>query len=98
MQKVRNEIYTITESGNLVLGENLASVTFFNAGVGGQNVIINNGLTLNTQLDFLGGAANNPFSFTMPMNSNEVDVTNYQVRFTTGVGLLYAIVKYYVNE
>lgn len=95
--KVRNEIYTITESGNLVLS-NPASITFFNAGVGGQNVVINNALTLSTQLDFLGGAAVNPYTFTMPMNSDEIDVTNYQVKFVTGAGLLYVIAKYYVNE
>jgi hypothetical protein len=34
----------------------------------------------------------------MPMNSRELDLTDYQIRFNNNVGRLIVIIKYFVNE
>ena len=91
---VEYNIYSITQT--LVL-DNPAEVIFINAGGLTDQVIINNNFTLDSVIATNSGSATNPSIFTMKMNPNEIDITDYHIRFT-GVAVnpkLNVIVKYY---
>ena len=76
-----------------------AQVTFQAFGLAlGQKVIINNSYTLISRLeslDLLSGIYNS--ELILNNNLNEIDVTNYQIRFTGTSILLVVIIKYYEN-
>lgn len=91
---VEYNVYSTTQT--LVL-DSPAEVIFINSGGKTDQVIINNNFTLDSVLATNSGSAINPSIFTMKMNPNEVDITDYHIKFT-GVPVdpkLYVIVKYY---
>jgi hypothetical protein len=85
MQKIRFETKVIEENQTLVL-DKPAGVQFINQGAAGQLVTINQSIVLSPVIDFQAGAPFNPYSLNMPMNSRELDLTDYQIRFNNNVG------------
>jgi len=94
-KKTRVEYLSYSTNQTIVL-EEPAEVIFINTGAVGDRVVINNNLILSSTLATNSGVAQFPSTFTIKNNANEVDTTNYTIRF---VGLtdprLYVIVKYY---
>lgn len=94
--KTRIEYNSYNTNQTLVL-DNPAEVIFINAGATGDRVVINNNLILSSTLATNNGTAQFPSRLEVKMNSNEVDSTNYVIRFVgTADPRLYVIVKYYV--
>jgi len=94
--RVYYEFRTIQTDQVLVL-DKPAQITFQTlGGLLAGSVVINNFYVLNTKQDSAdpGGPGNN-FELILNNNVNEIDVTNYQIRFTgTGITLV-VIIKYY---
>jgi hypothetical protein len=91
---VEYNIYSTTQT--LVL-DNPAEVIFMNIGGLTDQVVINNNFTLDSIIATNTGSATNPSIFTIKMNPNEIDITDYHVKFT-GTPVrprLNVIVKYY---
>jgi len=96
--KTRTEFYFFNRNQTIVL-EEPAEVIFINCSALPDRVIINNNLTLDTTLATNSGVAQFPSSFTIKHNPNEIDVTNYTIRFvSTTDPRLIVICKYYVND
>ena len=96
--KTRTEFYFFNRNQTIVLDEP-AEVTFINVGALPDRVVINNNLVLDTTLSTNGGTAQFPNTFTIKHNPNEVDITNYTIRFVATVDpRLFVICKYYVEE
>lgn len=94
----RTEFFTYDTAQTLVI-DDAGEITFINNGGLNSNVIINNVLTLSSILTAGSIPVNNPTSFNVKMNSGEVDLTNYTIRFTgvTARSLL-VIVKTYLKQ
>lgn len=87
-------IYSTTQT--LVL-DSPAEIIFINIGGLADQVIINNVFTLDSTIATNSGVATNPSYYTMRMNPNEIDISDYHIRFV-GRGerpRLMVIVKYY---
>lgn len=91
--KVLYEFRTIETNQVLVL-EQPAQITFQLQGAPGQAVIINENYTLLTRSESLQAPFKSPFELTLNNNVNELDVTNYNIRFV-GFPTLILIIKYY---
>ena len=94
----RTEFYTFDTAQTLVI-DDAGEITFINNGGLNSNVIINNVLTLSSILTASSIPVSFPSSFNVKMNSGEVDLTNYTIRFTgvTARSLL-VIVKTYLKQ
>jgi hypothetical protein len=67
-----------------------------NCGAVGDKVVINNNLTLDSHATITSIGGLYPYTLNVNMNSNEIDTTNYTIRFVgTDDPRLYVIVKYY---
>jgi len=94
-------IYTRIEYNNYstnqtIVLEEPAEVTFINCGAAGDEIIINNNLRLSPLISTNAGTAQFPSRINVNMNSNEIDSTNYIIRFLGATDpRLYVIVKYY---
>lgn len=96
--KTRTEFFFFNRNQTIVL-EEPAEVIFINCGAGGDRLTINNNLTLDSTLSTNNGTAQFPNTYTIKRNPNEVDITNYIVRFVTTIDpRLIVIAKYYVEE
>jgi len=96
--KTKTEFYFFNRNQTLVLSEP-AEIIFINCGALPDRVIINNNLILDTTLSTNGGGAQFPSTFTIKHNPNEIDVTDYTIRFVaTTDPRLFVICKYYVND
>lgn len=93
----RIEYLSFSTNQNLVL-DDPAEVTFINCGALGDQVVLNNNLTLDSHkaaTEVTGSKY--PYTLNVKMNSNEIDKTNYVIRFIGNTDpRLYVIVKYYV--
>lgn len=97
--KVYYEFRQISTDQVLVL-DKPAQVTFqLWGGLGANTCIINNAYILVTRLDSLDilGGAKYDWQLVLNNNENEIDVTNYQIRFTGPGTILMVIIKYYEN-
>lgn len=94
----RTEFFTYDTPQTLVI-DDAGEITFINNGGLNSNVIINNALTLSSIITAGSIPVNFPTSFNVKMNSGEIDLTNYTIRFT-GVGnpSLLVIVKTYLKQ
>jgi hypothetical protein len=94
----RTEFFTFDTAQTLVI-DDAGEITFINNGGLNSNVIINNVLTLSSILTASSIPVSFPSSFNVKMNSGEVDLTNYTIRFTgvTARSLL-VIVKTYLKQ
>lgn len=91
---VRWEFYEFNQSRVLVL-EQPAEVIFQNLStIVGNEITINNQITLQTLKDNLSGIATKPWELALKNNDCEIDETRYQINLTDGV--LRVIVKYFV--
>lgn len=96
--KTRTEFYFFNRNQTIVL-EEPAEVTFINVGASGDRIVINNNLILDSHQTATSTGSQFPSTFTIKHNPNEVDVTNYTIRFITTIDpRLYVICKYYVEE
>ena len=95
--KTRIEYFSYSTNQTIVL-EEPAEIIFINTGAVADRVVINNNLILSSTLATNNGTAQFPSSLTIKMNPNEIDTTNYIIRFVgTTDPRLYVIVKYYVD-
>jgi len=94
--RVYYEFRTISTDQNIII-DKPASITFQCFGVAGLGLraIINNNYALVPRGDSIT-PGNFPFELTLNNNLNEVDVSNYYVRFT-GAVTLRLIIKYFEN-
>ena len=94
--KVYYEFRQITTDQNIII-DKPASITFqlFGAAGLGFRAIINGTYPLVTRGDSIT-PGNFPFELTLNNNENEVDVSNYYVRFS-GTPTLNLIIKYFEN-
>jgi hypothetical protein len=96
-RKTRVEYLSFSTNQTLVL-EEPAQVIFMNTGAASDRVVINNNLILSSIAATNGGTAQFPSTFTIKNNANEVDTTNYTIRFVgTADPRLYVMIKYYVK-
>jgi len=95
--RVYYEFRTVNQDGNIII-DKPASITFqLFAGAGlGYRVNINGAFFLIPRADSLNAPYLLPWELTLNNNENEVDVTNYYVRFT-GTPTLLLIIKYFEN-
>lgn len=97
-KKTRVEYFSYSTNQTIVL-EEPAEVIFINTGAVADRVVINNNLILSSTLATNSGVAQFPSTFTIKNNINEVDTTNYTIRFIGATDpRLYVIVKYYVKN
>ena len=97
MQKIEWKYFVYDTDQTLVLS-NPAEVRFINVGSGGNIVTINQVFKLQPLETFLAGTSVYPYEFNLKTNQNEIDVTQYQIKFTGGgVARLYVLIKYYVK-
>jgi len=95
--KVYYEFRTITTDQTIVL-DRPAQVTFQLIGGLGESCVINNIYLLITRKDSVDGGKKLPWELILNNNENEIDITNYQVRFLITAGsYLNVIIKYYEN-
>ena len=97
--KVYYEFRQISTDQVLVL-DKPAQVTFQLWGPLGSNTcIINNAYILVNRLDSLDilGGGKYDWQVVLNNNQNEIDVTNYQIRFNGTGNILMVIIKYYEN-
>lgn len=96
--KTRTEFYFFNRNQTIVL-EEPAEVIFINVGSAGDRIVINNNFTMDSTQSTNAGTAQFPNIYTIKRNPNEVDVTNYTIKFITTIDpRLYVICKYYVEE
>lgn len=96
--KTRTEFFFFNRNQTIVL-EEPAEVIFINCGATGDRLTINNNLTLDSHATTTSVGSQFPNTYTIKRNPNEIDVTNYTVRFiTTSDPRLIVIAKYYVND
>jgi len=97
--KVYYEFRQINTDQVLIL-DKPAQVTFqaFGSG-GGSVVIINNSYQLVSRIDSLDPLLFGKYNWELVLNNNlnEIDVTNYQIRFNGSAIILFVIIKYYEN-
>lgn len=93
-QEVIYEFKVFTEPATLVLN-NPAEITFINQGLGGGICIINNVIRLNNSNNVINGIADYYDRITLRPNINEIDTTDYNIRWQGAVGQLVVICKYY---
>jgi hypothetical protein len=91
--RILYEFRTINTNQVLVL-DKPAQITFQLIGVAGQGVIINENYTLLTRTESLQAPFKSPWELTLYNNVNELDVTNYNLRFI-GTPTLTIIIKYF---
>jgi hypothetical protein len=91
--RILYEFRTINTNQTLVL-DRPAQITFICIGVAGQGVVINNNFNLITRTESLQAPFKAPFELTLNNNDNEIDVTNYLIRFI-GTPSLQLIIKYF---
>jgi len=94
--KVYYEFRTINTDQNIII-DKPASITFQCIGAAGLGfrAVINNNYALVPRGDSIT-PGNFPYELILNNNVNEVDVSNYYVRFT-GTPVLVLIIKYYEN-
>jgi hypothetical protein len=96
--KTRTEFYFFNRNQTIVLDEP-AEIIFINVGAVGDRIVINNNLTLDSHQTATSVGSQFPSTYTIRHNPNEIDVTNYTIRFTTLIDpRLFVICKYYVND
>ena len=96
--KTRTEFFFFNRNQTIVL-EEPAEIIFINCGAVGDRLTINNNLTLDSLQTTTSVGSQFPNTFTIKHNPNEIDVTNYIVRFVTTIDpRLIVIAKYYVND
>lgn len=96
--KTRTEFFFFNRNQTIVL-ENPSEVIFMNCGSVGDRLTINNNLILDSHQTATSVGSQFPYMYTIKHNPNEVDVTNYIVRFNTTIDpRLIVIAKYYVEE
>tara|TARA_R110000868_G_C10601522_1_gene740538 strand:+ start:126 stop:431 length:306 start_codon:yes stop_codon:yes gene_type:complete len=91
--KVLYEFRIINTDQVLVL-DKPAQITFQLIGVAGQGVVINNTYNLLTRTESLQVPFKAPWELVLENNVNEIDITNYVIRFI-GTPALYLIIKYF---
>ena len=97
MQKVEYKFFVYDTDQTLVLS-NPAEIRFINTGTGGNIAVINQVFKLQTLTEFIAGTSVYPYEFNLKINQNEIDVTQYQIKFQGGgVPRLYVLIKYYVK-
>ena len=98
MEKTRiyYEFRTINTNQTLVL-ENPAQVTFQCTGAPTNGVVINNIYRLETRIDAQSISFNSPWELVLNNNLNEIDVTQYTIRFI-GTCNLDIIIKYFEQK
>lgn len=94
--KVYYEFRSFDRDTTLIL-DKPASVTFQVAGLGADDIIINNTYILRSRGDSLNGTFKYPWELTLNNNENETDITNYTIRFTALGYVLQVIIKYFEN-
>ena len=92
-QEVIYEFKEYTENCTLVLN-NPAEITFINQQVGGGLVIINNTIRLAPSNTVVQGIADYYDRITLKPNLDEIDTTDYNIKFTAPSRLIF-ICKYY---
>lgn len=91
--RVLYEFRTIQTNQVLVL-DKPAQITFLCTGIVGQGVIINENYNLITRTESLQVPFKTPFELTLNNNVDELDVTNYNIRFI-GTPTLTLTIKYF---
>ena len=91
--RILYEFRTINTNQVLVL-DKPAQITFQLIGVAGQGVIINENYNLQTRTESLQAPFKSPWELVLNNNVNELDVTNYNLRFI-GNPTLTIIIKYF---
>lgn len=95
MQKVEFKFFVYDTDQTLVLS-NPAEIRFLN--VGSNIAVINQVFKLQPLTQFITGTSVYPYEFNLKTNQNEIDVTQYQIKFQGGSGSrLYVLIKYYVK-
>lgn len=94
--KVYYEFRSFDRDTTLIL-DKPAQITFQVAGLGTDEIIINNTYILRSRGDALNGTFKYPWELTLNNNVNEIDITNYVIRFTAPGYVLQVIIKYYEN-
>ena len=96
--KTRTEFFLYNRNQTLVL-EEPAEVIFINCGAVGDLLTINNNLILSSHASTTSVGSQFPNTYTIKRNPNEIDITNYTIRFLTTIDpRLIVIAKYYVND
>ena len=97
MEKTRiyYEFRTIQTNQTLVL-ENPAQVTFQCIGALGDSLVINNNYRLSSRIEAFTNYTE-PWELVLNNNVNEIDVTDYTIRFNTPC-VLNIIIKYYEQK
>ena len=86
--------FRIINSDQVLVLDKPAQITFQLLGVAGQSVVINNTFVLLTRTESLQVPYKAPWELVLENNVNEIDITNYVIRFI-GTPSLYLIIKYY---
>ena len=96
MQKVEYKFFVYDTDQTLVLS-NPAEIRFINVGIG-NIVVINQVFKIQSLTNFMTGPTIYPYEFNLKTNQNEIDVTQYQIKFQGGgTPRLYVLIKYYVK-
>ena len=96
-KKIRNEFLIISSDQELDL-QNAIEITFVN--ISDCDVIINNAYPLTRLTQIINGSSNFENKLVIKNNLNEIDVTQYRIRFTLPTipnKRLLIIAKYIVN-
>ena len=97
MQKVEFKFFVYDTDQTLVLS-NPAEVKFLNVGSGGNIVVINQIFKLQPLETYLAGTSIYPYEYNLKTNLNEIDTTQYQIKFQGGgVARLYVLLKYFTK-